>query len=130
VHPLALLTMTLAQATQQALLYTTTYPIGALDTITLTADFADEILTDDRQDTNTARPITLLTAVQENSGTATGASKIALATGTSGFWGLGVYQVRPAKSASLMGLLTGNIGQQGRIDYTRRTWGYRFRRPK
>ncbi|CAD6589504.1 MAG: hypothetical protein TREMPRED_005380 [Tremellales sp. Tagirdzhanova-0007] len=85
-------------ATQQALSYTTTYPAGSLDTLHLTANFASEILTDARQDVNNERTITLISSVQDNFGAATGSSDIALPSGTSGFWGLGVYQVNKGYS--------------------------------
>ena len=107
------------KATQQALSYTTTYPAGSLDTLHLTANFASEILTDARQDVNNERTITLISSVQDNFGAATGSSDIALPSGTSGFWGLGVYQVRYSRCLwSQNSILIPAAGQQGIFDHS------------
>nr|XP_031860992.1 uncharacterized protein CI109_003719 [Kwoniella shandongensis]KAA5528064.1 hypothetical protein CI109_003719 [Kwoniella shandongensis] len=76
----------------QALTHTFIYPIGSSNTLSIGSQLAEEILTDERGET-TARPIALATKVQANDpNSRLDGNDVTLPDGTSGFWGLGVYQ--------------------------------------
>ncbi|WVN89123.1 uncharacterized protein L203_104339 [Cryptococcus depauperatus CBS 7841] len=105
---------------QQALVHTFYYPIGKSNTLTLAGQLAQEILTDERNDGSTTRPIALVTRVQTNdpNGKVDG-SDVTLTDGTSGFWGLGVYQ--PKKTSSLIGSMinvNGNGAPSSEVSFT------------
>ena len=96
------------QSDQLALLYTTIYPSGATDTLQFSASLGEDILADGRSDTNNQQPIAIVNAIRQNAqdeadivnqpgdvSLVTG-SGTTLSDGSSGFWGLGVYEVSPA----------------------------------
>lgn len=82
------------QTSQDAFIHTFIYPAGISSTLSLRGQFVAESLTDERDDSDTTRPIGLITEVQTNDpdGDFDGAN-VELSDGTSGFWGMGVYQV-------------------------------------
>lgn len=82
------------QTSQDAFIHTFIYPAGISSTLSLRGQFATESLTDERDDSDANRPIGLITEVQTNDpdGDFDGAN-VELSDGTSGFWGMGVYQV-------------------------------------
>ncbi|KAK4685789.1 hypothetical protein P7C73_g4350, partial [Tremellales sp. Uapishka_1] len=90
-------------ATDEALSYTAIYPAGTSDTLTFSALFVTEHLTDARGDFDDGRTTALINAVGINGGSAKGGSSgtaTTLSAGTSGFWGLGIDQVRRSPSSA------------------------------
>ncbi|ODO05944.1 hypothetical protein I350_05005 [Cryptococcus amylolentus CBS 6273] len=88
---------------QQALIHTFIYPIGSTNTLSLAGELASEILSDERQDTDTTRPIALVSDVQEDDeeGRLRGTA-VELSDGTSGFWGMGVFQASHLPTPSIL----------------------------
>lgn len=76
------------------------YPAGTSSTLSLGGQFAKEILTDERDDSATIRPVGLIAEIQTNDpdGHLEGAN-MKFSDGTSGFWGKGVYQVNTTISS-------------------------------
>ncbi|EAL17393.1 hypothetical protein CNBM1980 [Cryptococcus deneoformans B-3501A] len=87
------------QTSQDAFIHTFIYPAGISSTLSLRGQFATESLTDERDDSDANRPIGLITEVQTNDpdGDFDGAN-VELSDGTSGFWGMGVYQADKSRS--------------------------------
>ncbi|KAL7419284.1 hypothetical protein Q5752_006121 [Cryptotrichosporon argae] len=74
---------------QKALDYTFIYPSSSSEAYHLTGVLADEIITDARSD-SAERPVVLVTGVGVDAQAAGGGTGGTLASGSSGFWGLGV----------------------------------------
>ncbi|ODN90212.1 hypothetical protein L198_06230 [Cryptococcus wingfieldii CBS 7118] len=105
---------------QQALIHTFIYPIGSTNTLSLGGELASEILSDERQDVDTTRPLALISDVQEDDeeGRLRGAA-VELSDGTSGFWGMGVFQDN--KNRSMMPnmiLVDGNGAPSQEVSFT------------
>ncbi|KAK8866113.1 hypothetical protein IAR55_001264 [Kwoniella newhampshirensis] len=79
--------------TRQALEHTFIYPTGSSDTLSIGGQTAEELLTDQRGDGTTPRPIALAARVQANDpGGNLNGDDVQLPDGTSGFWGMGIFQ--------------------------------------
>ena len=86
--------------------YTMIYPVGSKDTLEFGGSLGQDILSDPRGDTGNPRPIASIDRVTRDSQTvstlivkegtnerAVTGQDVTLSDGTSGFWGLGIYQV-------------------------------------
>ncbi|ORX37386.1 aspartic peptidase domain-containing protein [Kockovaella imperatae] len=95
----------------QDLIYTMIYPIGSADTLEFAGSLGRDILRDPRGDVNTPRPIASVNKITRDSLPTSNAivragsqqlaitgEDVTLSDGTSGFWGLGVYQDEPSLS--------------------------------
>ncbi|OCF74007.1 hypothetical protein I204_05857 [Kwoniella mangroviensis CBS 8886] len=84
---------------EQDLAYVFPYPSGSSSTISVAGRFASDIISDERGDEATPRPIVLAAAVQTNDPRAVlDGVDTKLTDGTGGFWGMGVYQDRKSNS--------------------------------
>lgn len=81
------------QPTRQALSYTAVYPSGSLGTLLFQGVLVEDLITDGRGDTNNARPFATISSVHQNAGSAAGGTETTLSAGSSGFWGMGIYNV-------------------------------------
>ena len=88
------------------------YPSGSKDTLEFVGPLGKDIISDPRGDTNNEQPIALVNSITQNSdptqnaivkttsndldgpsNLAVSGSSTSLSDGSSGFWGLGIYQV-------------------------------------
>lgn len=83
---------TYAQTTRDAVSYSAIYPVGSQDVVQMNGLFGQDILTDPRGDTQTTRPIATIDTLFEDP-TTNGGDAFTLSSGSSGFWGLGIFQV-------------------------------------
>ncbi|WVW82514.1 hypothetical protein I302_104525 [Kwoniella bestiolae CBS 10118] len=97
--------------TEQDLAYVFPYPSGSSSTISIAGRFASDIISDERGDEATPRPIVLGAAVQTNDPSAVlDGVDAPLTDGTGGFWGTGVYQERKSSSMIPSMIIADNDG--------------------
>nr|XP_018267356.1 uncharacterized protein I303_01342 [Kwoniella dejecticola CBS 10117]OBR89514.1 hypothetical protein I303_01342 [Kwoniella dejecticola CBS 10117] len=92
------------------------YPSGSSSTLSIAGRFASEVISDERGDQATPRPVVLAAAVQSNDARANlDGADTTLSDGTAGFWGMGVYQERKAMSMIPSMLIADNDGSPGQL---------------
>jgi len=88
------------QITRDAVSYTAIYPEGTRDSLVLSGIFGRDTITDARGDNENPRPIAIINTVRKDATTALGGTETQLSTGSSGFWGLGLFLVSQQKGRS------------------------------
>ena len=81
------------QASKDAVSYTAIYPTGSKDTILLSGLFGQDTLTDARADNGNARPLAVINSIKQDTVGTMGGTEMQLSAGSSGFWGLGIFEV-------------------------------------
>jgi hypothetical protein len=72
--------------------YSAIYPVGSEDLIQMDGLFGLDVLVDPRGDTQTPRPMATIDTLVEDPGSG-GGDPFSFSAGSSGFWGLGIFQV-------------------------------------
>ncbi|WWC86447.1 uncharacterized protein L201_001324 [Kwoniella dendrophila CBS 6074] len=102
---------------QQDLAYVFPFPSGSSSTVSIGGTFATDVISDERGDEATPRPIVLATTIQTNDKNAIlNGVDSRLTDGTAGFWGMGVYQDKKANSMIPSMITSDNDGSTEQLD--------------
>ncbi|WRT64341.1 uncharacterized protein IL334_001273 [Kwoniella shivajii] len=84
---------------EQDIAYVFDYPTGSSNTMSISGRLGTDIISDERGDQATARPMILASSIQTNDPSAKmDGVDLKLNDGTAGFWGMGIYQEKKSNS--------------------------------